>query len=210
MCRPRVISRGAGHSERPCSCKRKELLNPPTSTAPVKQEEGWWIWTVGHSTRPLEEFVALLKSAAITAIADVRRFPGSRRYPQYNQQPLADSLRTAEIQYAALPELGGRRRPQPNSPHTAWRNASFRAYADYMGTDEFEDGAARLIALADTQRVALMCSEAVWWRCHRALIADYLKLRGYRVIHLLSLRNHEEHPYTSAAQIVEGRLSYAA
>lgn len=146
----------------------------------------------------------------VTAIADVRRFPGSRRYPQYNQQALADSLAAAGAQYVWLPELGGRRRPQPDSPQTAWRNASFRAYADYMDTDEFEEGVARVIALTGTQRVARMCSEAVWWQCHRALTSDYLKIRGRAVIHLLSPRNHEEHPYTSAAQIVEGRLSYAA
>ena len=168
------------------------------------------IWTVGHSTRPLEEFIATLQSASITAIADVRRFPGSRRYPQYNQQALSDSLAAAGTQYVWLRELRGRRRPQPDSPHTAWRNASFRAYADYMDTDEFEEGVARVTALSATQRVALTCSEAVWWRCHRALIADYLKVRGFCVIHLLSTSSSEEHPYTSAARIVEGQLNYAA
>ncbi len=168
------------------------------------------IWTLGHSTRPLEEFIELLQSAEITAIADVRRFPGSRRYPQYNQAALTDALAAVGVQYVWLPELGGRRRPRPDSPHTAWRNASFRAYADYMDTDEFEEGADRVTALAGTERVALMCAEALWWQCHRALISDYLKIRGHAVIHLLSPRNHEEHPYTSAAQIVEGRLSYAA
>lgn len=168
------------------------------------------IWTLGHSTRPLEELIAILQAASITTIADVRRFPGSRRYPQYNQQALADSLAAAGAQYVWLPELGGRRRPQPDSPHTAWRNASFRAYADYMDTDEFEEGLTRVTTLASSQGVALMCSEALWWQCHRSLIADYLKVRGYCVIHLLAPNKHEEHGYTSAAQIVDGRLSYAA
>ena len=168
------------------------------------------IWTLGHSTRSLEEFIATLQSAGITAIADVRRFPGSRRYPHYNQQPLTDSLAAADTQYVWLPELGGWRRPQPDSPHTAWRNVSFRGYADYMDTAPFEQGIDRVLTLANDQRVALMCSEAVWWRCHRALISDYLKVRGYCVIHLLSTSHREEHPFTSAAQVAQGQLNYAA
>lgn len=114
------------------------------------------------------------------------------------------------MQYLELPELGGRRTPRPDSPHGAWRSASFRGYADYMDTDAFEQGIHRVVTLATDLRVALMCSEAVWWRCHRALIADYLKVRGYWVIHLLSTTQHEEHPYTSVAQVVQGHLSYAA
>jgi uncharacterized protein (DUF488 family) len=168
------------------------------------------IWTVGHSTRPIEEFLEILQNAAITAVADVRRFAGSRRYPQYNQQALADSLAAGGIQYVWLPELGGRRQPRPDSPHVAWRNASFRGYADYMDTHPFKQGIECLTALAEDGRVALMCSEALWWQCHRSLISDYLKIRGYCVIHLLAPNKHEEHPYTAAAQIVDGQLSYAA
>lgn len=168
------------------------------------------IWTVGHSTRPITAFIELLQSAAITMLGDVRRFPASRRYPQYNQQPLAEVLAAAGISYLALPALGGRRQPRPDSPHTAWRNPSFRAYADYMDTDAFRQGIDQVVALAATERIALMCSEAVWWRCHRALIADYLKARGYPVIHLLAPTKHELHPYTSAAQIVNGALTYTA
>lgn len=168
------------------------------------------VWTLGHSTRALEEFIETLQSASITTVADVRRFPGSRRYPQYNQQPLIESLAAAGIKYVWLPELGGRRKARPDSPNTAWRNASFQGYADYMDTNAFEEGAERVIALAAQERVALMCSEVLWWRCHRALIADYLKIRGYRVIHLLAPNKHEEHPYTSAARVIDGRLSYAA
>lgn len=185
-------------------------MSQEDTSANVRSDGRSTIWTLGHSTRPLEEFFELLQSAEITAIADVRRFPGSRRYPQYNQAALTDSLAAAGIQYVWLPELGGRRRPRPDSPHTAWRNASFRAYADYMDTEAFDEGVGRVTALSAQERVALMCAEAVWWQCHRALISDYLKIRGHAVIHLLSPRTHEEHPYTSAAQIVEGRLSYAA
>ena len=152
----------------------------------------------------------MLQTAAIATVADVRRFPGSRRYPQYNQQSLTDSLAEVDIQYIWLPELGGRRKPNPDSPHTAWRNASFRAYADYMETDAFGAGIDRVESLAIAGGTALMCSEAVWWRCHRALIADYFKARGHEVVHLLASNKQETHPYTSAARVVHGRLSYAA
>lgn len=168
------------------------------------------IWTIGHSTRPINEFVAILKGAAVSVVGDVRRFPGSRKFPQYNQQPLTASLATEGIGYLALPELGGRRQPHPDSPHTAWRNPSFRAYADYLDTAAFQAGIGRILTVASSERIALMCSEAVWWRCHRSLIADYLKVRGYTVVHLLSSTKHQEHPYTSAATIVNGQLSYAA
>jgi uncharacterized protein (DUF488 family) len=166
------------------------------------------IWTVGHSTRPITTFIELLQSAAITLVADVRRFPASRRYPHYNQQPLAEALAIASIDYLALPMLGGRRQPRPDSPHTAWRNQSFRAYADYMDSEAFQEGIHDIEVLAVAERIALMCSEALWWRCHRALIADYLKSHGYEIIHLLSPTKHEPHPYTSAARIVNGSLSY--
>lgn len=168
------------------------------------------IWTIGHSTHPITEFVAILESAAITAIGDVRRFPGSSKFPQYNQTPLSKSLADKGIRYLALPELGGRRKPRPDSPHTVWRNSSFRAYADYMDTSAFQEGIEQMLATATHERLALMCSEAVWWHCHRSLIADYLKVRGYRVIHLLSTTKHQEHPYTSAATVKNGQLSYAA
>jgi uncharacterized protein (DUF488 family) len=185
-------------------------MSQDDSSSGFSSERPSTIWTVGHSTRRIEEFLEILQSAAITVIADVRRFPGSRRYPHYNQQALTSSLQGAAIQYVWLPELGGRRRPQPDSPHKAWRNASFRGYADHMDTDAFEQGIDRVTALAEDGRVALMCSEALWWQCHRSLISDYLKIRGYCVIHLLAPSKHEEHPYTSAAQIVDGHLSYAA
>lgn len=168
------------------------------------------IWTIGHSTRTLEEFLALLRSQEIEAIADVRRFPGSRKYPQFNADSLKDSLLEHAIEYEWFQELGGRRKPDPNSPNTVWRNPSFRAYADYMDTQEFSAGLERLTALADKKRTAIMCSEAVWWRCHRSLISDVLKVEGTEVLHILELGKAVEHPYTSAAQVVNGHLTYGA
>jgi uncharacterized protein (DUF488 family) len=167
------------------------------------------IWTIGHSNRLLDDFLALLAAFEIEALADVRRFPGSRKHPHFNQEELARSLGVAGVAYEFFPELGGRRKPRPDSPNTAWRNESFRAYADFMETEEFRGGMERLLNLANGRRVAVMCSEAVWWRCHRSLIADYLKVQGIGVQHILSLKKCELHPYTGAARLVEGKLSYA-
>lgn len=168
------------------------------------------VWTIGHSTRTLEEFLGLLGEYRIEAIADVRRFPGSRRYPYFASDALAASLPTHGIAYQWMPRLGGRRKVQPGSPNTAWRNASFQGYADYIATTEFAEGLAELLALAANQRTAMMCAEAVWWRCHRSIIADVLKLRGIEVIHIIDATHTTVHPYTSPARIVDGRLSYAA
>ena len=168
------------------------------------------VWTIGHSTRTLEEFLALLAGAAIQAVADVRRFPGSRKYPHFDQNALRASLPAAGIDYHPMPELGGRRRPRPDSPNTVWRNASFRGYADYMETEAFRKGIDRLLELARRQRTAIMCAEAVWWRCHRALIADYLKTAGVTVRHIVDGTTAEVHPYTSAAHVRDGRLSYSS
>ncbi|MBA2271302.1 MAG: DUF488 domain-containing protein [Chthoniobacterales bacterium] len=168
------------------------------------------VWTVGHSTRSIEEFVALLAQNSIALLADVRLLPGSRRYPHFNATVLAGSLREHRIRYEHFPELGGRRKPRPDSLNTVWRNDSFRGYADHMETPEFAEGIARLLELASaTGPAAIMCAEAVWWRCHRALVSDYLKVRGVEVIHILNEHKNEPHPFTSAAQVLEGRLSYA-
>ena len=167
------------------------------------------IWTIGHSTRSLGEFLGLLGGHAIEALADVRRFPASRKYPHFNQDALRQSLLAAGVEYVPLPELGGRRRPRPDSPNTVWRNESFRGYADYMETGEFRAGVERLLELARRKRTAVMCAEAVWWRCHRALIADYLKAAGVCVRHIMADRKDEVHPYTSAARVADGRLSYS-
>jgi len=168
------------------------------------------IWTVGHSTNSIEEFLALLRSNGIGALADVRRFPGSRRYPHYNQSPLCKVLAESGIEYLHFPELGGRRVPHLDSSNTAWRNESFRGYADYMATDAFRAGLDRLLQLAGTRPTAIMCAEALWWQCHRALIADYLKVSGHTVRHILSETRTELHPFTRAARIVNGKLSYSA
>jgi uncharacterized protein (DUF488 family) len=167
------------------------------------------VWTVGHSTHPIEVFLGILGREGIRAVADVRRFPASRKHPQFNQQPLARSLAVAGIDYHGFTELGGRRSPRPGSLNLAWRNAGFQGYADYMESPAFAAGVERLLRLARGTPTVIMCAEALWWRCHRALIADYLKSVGLTVVHLRQ-EGSEEHPYTSAARIVAGRLSYRA
>ncbi|MGH9821537.1 MAG: DUF488 family protein, partial [Pyrinomonadaceae bacterium] len=143
------------------------------------------IWTIGHSTRTLAEFLELLNLNEIERVADVRSYPGSRRYPQFNVQALKGSLTESGIEYVPLKELGGRRRSRPDSPNTVWRSEAFRGYADYMETSEFQDGINTLIGLARSKRTAIMCAEAVWWRCHRSMISDYLKASGVTVEHIM-------------------------
>ena len=166
------------------------------------------IWTIGHSTRSTDELLALLHSNGIEALADVRRFPGSRKFPQFGADALRDSLHGAGITYEPFVELGGRRKPAPGSPNTAWRSAAFRGYADYMQTAEFRAGIERLAALAAAKRTAIMCSEVLWWRCHRGLLADWFKARGVTVLHILDARHVVEHPWTSAAHFANGALDY--
>ena len=168
------------------------------------------IWTIGHSTRTLAEFLELLAVNRIETLADVRRYPGSRKYPHFNERELDDALVENGIEYVPLKQLGGRRRPRPDSPNTVWRNESFRGYADYMETAEFKEGIEQLLELARRKRTAVMCSEAVWWRCHRSLISDYLKAAGVTVEHIIGLKKNEIHPYTSAARVEGGKLFYAA
>ena len=169
------------------------------------------MWTIGHSTRMIDKFISLLEEHGIKSLADVRLLPGSKRYPQFNKETLADSLGKAGIRYEHFPELGGRRKAKPDSKNRAWRNESFRGYADYMETEEFDKGIKRFLDLAaDAGPTALMCAEAVWWRCHRSLIADYLKARSIEVMHILDANKSEPHPYTSAARVANGKLSYAA
>lgn len=168
------------------------------------------LWTIGHSTRSLDEFVALLKENGIEALADVRHFPGSRKYPHFNVEPLQRALQGAGIGYTSFSALGGRRKVQPDSPNTAWRLPAFRGYADYMQTNAFRDGVERLKALSTHKRTAIMCAEAVWWRCHRGLISDVFKLHDTRVLHIMGPGEPREHPWTSAAHVVDGRLDYTA
>ena len=166
------------------------------------------LWTIGHSTLSIEDFISKLRSFEIQVLVDVRSYPGSRRYPHFNRDQFNASLADTGIRYEHFPELGGRRRARPDSLNIAWRNESFRGYADYMETNEFRAGIDRLLTIATTQRTAIMCSEAVWWRCHRSLISDYLKVQGIEVNHIMSIGKAEPHPFTSAAGIVDGELSY--
>lgn len=167
------------------------------------------IWTIGHSTRAFSEFQELLIANGIANLVDVRSYPASRRYPQFNEAELSRMLSAVGIDYHHLTNLGGRRKGAPHSKNTAWRHESFRAYADHMESDDFRNGVSDLLALAHDRRTAIMCAEAVWWRCHRALVADYLKANGAEVIHIIDATHTEPHPYTSAARIVDGNLSYA-
>jgi len=166
------------------------------------------IWTIGHSTRSLEEFLQLLREHQIEVLIDVRTFPGSRRYPHFNRENLSQTLKEAGVDYQHMPELGGRRKARPDSKNTVWRNEGFRGYADYMETAAFKQGIEGLMEIGKLKRTTVMCAEAVWWRCHRSLIADYLKAIGVEVMHILSTNKAELHPCTPAARIVDGRLSY--
>ena len=169
------------------------------------------IWTIGHSTRKIDILLSLLQENGIKLVADVRMFPGSKRYPQFGREALVKSLSEHRIRYEHFPELGGRRKAKPDSHNTAWRNESFRGYADYMEMKDFRTGIARLVDLAEQSGpTAIMCAEAVWWRCHRSLISDYLKAHGIEVIHILDQKKNEPHPFTPAAKIADGALRYAA
>lgn len=168
------------------------------------------LWTIGHSTRSADDFVAALQAHAIEAVADVRRFPGSRRHPQFGSEALAGRLAAEGIDYAWLARLGGRRRGDATAEHLGWRNPSFRAYAAYTWTEEFAHGLEELLHMAAARRTAMMCSELLWWRCHRALVADVLRFVGVEVVHILTDAPGKAHPWTSPARIVEGQLAYPA
>ncbi len=167
------------------------------------------IWTIGHSTHSLGEFIDMLKSFQIEVVADVRSFPGSRKFPQFNKESLEVSLSESGFRYVHLKNLGGRRKVNPNSKNTAWRHPAFRGYADYMETETFREGIKALEDIAIRQRTAYMCSEAVWWRCHRSMVSDYLKAEGWKVMHIMNVEKVDEHPYTQPARIVDGRLNYS-
>lgn len=166
------------------------------------------LWTFGHSTLAWADFVRVLVCHGIGTVADVRRFPGSRRHPHFESQTMALALSEAGVGYVHLPALGGRRRPLPDSRNLAWRNASFRGYADYMATPGYAEGRVALEALASAAPTTMLCAEALWWQCHRGLVADDFKSGGWDVRHLTA-RGVEPHPYTSAARIVDGRLDYS-
>ncbi len=167
------------------------------------------IWTIGHSTRPIDEFINLLKQNKIKTVADVRSYPGSLFQPQYNQKRLKASLEKNNIRYIHLPLLGGLRKAKKDSRNIAWKNLSFRGYADYMETKNFEKGIKQLIKLADKENTAIMCAEAVWWRCHRALISDYLKSKKWQVYHIINKSKPQKHTYTEPARIKNNKLTYS-
>jgi len=167
-------------------------------------------FTVGHSTRSLEELTALLHEHEVTLLADVRTIPGSRRMPHFSRAALASALPRHGVDYVHLPELGGLRRPRPDSPNTGWRNASFRGYADYMAEPGFRDALERLIELGRDRRLAMMCAEALPWRCHRSLIADAMLVRGIEVFHILGPGSAQAHRLTPFARVEHDRLTYSA
>jgi uncharacterized protein (DUF488 family) len=166
------------------------------------------VYTLGHSTRSAEELVSVLERYGIRRLVDVRTLPGSRKVPQFNKEALEPLLAGAGIDYVHLKELGGLRKPRPDSENAGWRNESFRGYADYMRTPEFERALERLVALAGEEPTAIMCAEALPWRCHRSLIADALTVRGHEVVHIFSGTKSERHRLTSFARVEGTRLSY--
>lgn len=166
------------------------------------------VWTIGHSTRTLEEFVEMLHSFEIKAVADIRSYPGSRRYPHFNKEALEVSLPSNDVLYFHIKNLGGRRKANLGSKNTAWHHPAFRGYADYMETDLFREGIQELLKIANQQRTAYMCSEALWWHCHRSLVSDFLKVQGWNVMHIMRIGKEEEHRFTAPAKIIDGALTY--
>ena len=166
------------------------------------------IFTIGHSTRPIDEFIGLLQAHGVERLVDVRTVPKSRFNPQFGGEQLAASLERAGLCYLHLPGLGGLRRPRPDSTNTGWRNESFRGYADYMQTRDFEEGLARVIELAGAERIALMCAESVPWRCHRSLIADALIVRGIEALEIASRTSARPHTLTPFARVDGTKVSY--
>jgi uncharacterized protein (DUF488 family) len=169
---------------------------------------GDFLLTVGHSTRNIDEFIDIIRVHGVQLLGDVRTLPKSRHNPQFNRENLPRSLATAGIDYRHLPGLGGLRHPRKDSHNTGWRNDSFRGYADYMETPEFDRSLNELIALAAGRRVAIMCAESVPWRCHRSMIADALTARGIEVRHIMSAAKADPHKLTSFARVKEGRVTY--
>jgi uncharacterized protein (DUF488 family) len=166
--------------------------------------------TIGHSTRSIEEFVSLLQAHQIQLLVDVRTIPRSRAHPQFGIEQLPGELQATGIDYRHIPALGGLRHARKDSPNAGWRNASFRGYADYMATPAFQAGLAELEELARTRNTAIMCAEALPWRCHRSLIADALTAAGWRVSHIMNPQTAREHTLTPFLRIEEGKLFYPA
>ena len=174
------------------------MLIPPDTT----------IWTLGHSTRTWEEFLGLLRENGIELLVDVRHFPTSSRVPWASGEALSASLAKAGLDYEHLVGLGGYRQPRPDSMNTGWRNTGFRGYADHMEDPEFSEALERLLTWARERRMAVMCAEAVPWKCHRGLLSDVLVVRGVRVVHILAPGQTQEHKLTPFAKVHGGRVTY--
>ena len=206
-------AKAASQTTRARLCRGRAPRARPPGSRPGRHDTGMpstrTLWTIGHSTREWDVFTGMLREAGIEALADVRRYPGSRRNPQFSAEAMGAALPEAGIAFVAMPALGGRRAPRKDSPNTAWRNVHFRGYADYMDTGDYQAARDRLAELATARRTAVMCAEAMWWQCHRSLIADDFKAAGWTVLHLMQPSRTEEHPYTGAARIVDGRLDYS-
>jgi len=167
------------------------------------------LYTIGHSTHPIDKFISLLTAHRIEIVADVRSFPGSRRWPQFNREALALTLEASAIDYLWMKALGGRRHgKRDDSPHTAWTVAAFRSYADYADTAEFDAGLAELIAIASRRRTAIMCSEGLWWRCHRRIISDHMTIGRWNVEHIMPDGKLSRHALADFASISDGRIVY--
>ena len=166
------------------------------------------ILTIGHSTHPLDEFIAMLRAHGVTRLVDIRRFPGSRRQPQFNKESLAGALSNVDIPYEHAVDLGGRRDPAPDSPNTGLRNPQFRGYADHMATPEFRGAVEMLLERAKDDVVAVMCAEAVPWRCHRSLLSDQLTAMGEAVEHIMSATQRSPHRPTAGAHLEGGLATY--
>lgn len=185
-------------------------MSHQTGHASVNLDKGPMIYTVGHSTRPLVDFIALLQGHGVTLLVDVRTVPRSRHNPQYNQETFPLFLEAAGIHYLHVPGLGGLRHPRPDSPNLGWQNASFRGFADYMQSDEFAENIETLLEKAEREQIAVMCAEAVPWRCHRSLIADALLVRGAQVAHIMSKGVPKPHELTHFARVEGSRVLYPA
>jgi hypothetical protein len=195
--------------------KRRKIKRPAKPSAPDEQTVSknapngkLTILTIGHSTRSIEEFLSILQAQEVEQLVDVRTIPKSRRVPQFNQDALAEKIQAARIRYVHLKELGGLRHPRKDSINTGWRNASFRGYADYMSTEEFRAALERLLEIAREKNTAIMCAEAVPWRCHRSLIGDALLVRGVQVEDIMSATSRREHTLTPFAHVEGGMITY--
>lgn len=167
------------------------------------------IYTIGHSTHSEIEFLNMLKSLEIKILVDIRRLPGSRKFPQFDKENLKKSLEENGIQYMHMTDLGGRRKAKKDSNNNRWHNNSFKGYADYMETEKFKLAIVKLEYVASGQTLAYMCAEAVWWRCHRSMVSDYLKTNGWEILHIMGVGKTKEHLYTSPAKIINNHLSYS-